>query len=64
MSGDDAMHYRVFRFDDPHCVLQLDWPTSAAQVCHRGAHLLWVDARGRLLHLNMDTQQVCSFSLR
>ncbi|TDR42544.1 hypothetical protein DFR29_108128 [Tahibacter aquaticus] len=64
LSGGEALHYRIFRFDDPQCVLQLDWPGPTAQVCHRGAQLLWVDGRGRLLHLDMDTQQVCSFSLR
>lgn len=62
-SAGDRSRFFLFQPRRGRCVLQLDWPSAAVSARWRGRALIFADARGRVLQLDLRDQQVQSFAL-
>lgn len=63
IQADDRSRFFLFQLGRGRCVLQLDWPSAAVSARWRGRALIFADARGRVLQLDLHDQQVQSFAL-
>lgn len=61
---ESAQHFRLLRLGSTApLIAALDWPGGGARVVERGQQLIFFDARGRVLQLDLETSRTHAFSL-